>query len=288
MIVEHSALAVAPVAIKPGIHARGPRGRALRRSRTAGASRRPRQPQPAASPHLHAGHTAPSGASDPARPQPPVSQPAPSCAPPPAGQSRRRIAGEDLLLRRAQLGDPYAERALLELHEPLARRVCHGFFLANGESADLLQVARIGLWQAIHCWDPARGTQFRHFAMLVMRREVMMLVTASRAHNQGLLNSACSLHADGGRDGAPPGLTLAEVLAAPARDASDPAEMTLWRERLALILAALPALSEHERGSLSMTLNGLGQPEIGAALGTGAKSINNALQRARHKLRAAL
>jgi RNA polymerase sigma factor (sigma-70 family) len=132
-----------------------------------------------------------------------------------------------------------------------------------------------------------RGTQFRHFAMLVMRREVMMLVSASRAHNQGLLNSASSLY-ECASDGTPGGLMLAEVLAAPARDASDPAEMTLWREQLALILSALPTLSKHERGSLSMTLNGLGQPEIGAELGTDAKSVNNALQRARRKLRAGL
>ena len=115
-----------------------------------------------------------------------------------------------------------------------------------------------------------------------------MLVSASRALNQGLLNGACSLQADCTRADGTHSLTLAEVLAAPARDASDPAEVTVWRERIELILAALPALSEHERGSLSMTLNGLAQPQIGAELGTGAKSVNNALQRARRKLRAAL
>jgi RNA polymerase sporulation-specific sigma factor len=203
-------------------------------------------------------------------------------------RTARSPVGEALLLRRARLGDRRAENALLERHEPLVRRVCRGFFLPNGETGDLLQAARVGLWQSIHCWDPDRGTQFRHFAMLVMRREVMMLVSSSRARNQGLLNSACSLHAEyaPGADGA--NRTLAEMLAAPARDANDPAEITLWRERLALILAGLPALSEHERGSLAMTLNGLGQPEIGAELGTGAKSVNNALQRARKKLRAAL
>jgi RNA polymerase sporulation-specific sigma factor len=202
-------------------------------------------------------------------------------------QSARNVS-EELLLRRAQRGDPHAERLLIELHEPLARQLCRGFFLANGDSADLLQAARLGLWLAIHRWDPVRGRQFRPFAALVVRREVMMLVTASRARNQALLNTACPLHADCGRENGGSGLSLAELVAAPARDAFDPAEVTLTRERLEMILGALPALSEHERGSLGMSLNGLSQSEIGVALGSGAKSVNNALQRARRKLSAAL
>jgi RNA polymerase sporulation-specific sigma factor len=195
---------------------------------------------------------------------------------------------EELLLRRAQCGDHHAERLLIELHEPLARQICKGFFLDNGDRADLMQAARIGLWQAIHGWDRLRGSRFRPFAALVMRREVMMLVTASRARNQVLLNGACSLDGDASPRNGSDGLSLSEMLAAPVRDASDPAEVTLARERLQLILAALPALSEHERGSLSMTLNGLSQTEIGTAVGAGAKSVNNALQRARRKLSAAL
>jgi len=187
-------------------------------------------------------------------------------------------------LQRAQRGDKHAERLLIELYEPLARQICRGFFLANGDSSDLLQATRIGLWQAIHGWDPLRGSRFRPFATLVMRREVMMLVTASRARNQMLLNGACPLHADAGGEHFPRGLSLAEMLAAPARDAADPAEQTLTRERLQLILQALPALSEHERGSLRMTLNGFTQNKIGASLGGNAKSVNNALQRARRKL----
>jgi RNA polymerase sporulation-specific sigma factor len=199
---------------------------------------------------------------------------------------RTEPLNEQLLLRRAQRGDHHAERLLIELHEPLARHVCRGFFVANGENGDLLQAARIGLWQAIHRWDPLRGSGFRPFAAVVMRREVTMLVTASRSRNQTLLNGACPLHGDGGREGS--GLSLAEVLAAPARDAPDPAEQALARERLHVILRALPSLSEHERGSLSMTMNGVSQNRIGAALDRNAKSVNNALQRARRKLSAAL
>jgi RNA polymerase sporulation-specific sigma factor len=211
-----------------------------------------------------------------------------------AGQSRTPRApgcpwnvSEHFLIARAQRGDRQAEHWLIQRYEPLTRQVASAFFLINGEAADLAQAARTGLFDAIHCWDPARGIQFRHFARMVMRREIMMLVSASRTRNQNFLNTARSLDQECAFREGPneDGLSLAEVLAAPVRDANDPLEVTLGRERLTLILSGLPALSEHERGSLAMALNGFGQQEIAAELSFSAKSVNNALQRARRKLR---
>jgi RNA polymerase sporulation-specific sigma factor len=197
-----------------------------------------------------------------------------------------RTFSEHLLLLRAQAGDYHAERLLITSHEPLARQICRGFFVANGDGGDLLQAARIGLWQAIHRWDPGRRVRFRTFAKVVMRREVMLLVTVSRTLNQGVLNGAFSIDAPAGAEGHSTGLSLGEALDVPAGEAS-PLEAVLLRERLALILAMLPVLSPHERRSLTMTLNGFSQIESGAMTGTGAKSVNNALQRARRKLTAA-
>ena len=158
------------------------------------------------------------------------------------GARRSGFASERLLLAWAQRGDRFAERALIQRYEPLARQIAAGFFLPNGESADLLQAARIGLWRAIEAWDPARGSNFRAFASVIMRREVMLLVTAARTRNQSFLNAARPL--DGGHCAEHEGseLSLVETLAAPPRDASDPAELALARERLGLILAALPSL----------------------------------------------
>ena len=168
------------------------------------------------------------------------------------------------------------------------RRVASGFFLLNGEASDVTQAARIGLYHAIHCWDPSRGVRFRHFAELVMRREIMMVVSAGCTRNQNFINTAFPFEEICSPKRTARQLSLAELLAAPARDANDPVEVTLGRERLRLIVKGLPALSEHERGSLAMTLNGQSQREISRELASSPKSINNALQRARRKLRADL
>jgi RNA polymerase sporulation-specific sigma factor len=195
---------------------------------------------------------------------------------------------ERFLLARAQRGDRVAESLMIERYEWLVRRAASGFFLPNGEASDVTQVARIGLYDAIHCWDPTRRVRFRHFAAMVIRREIMMVVSASRTRNQNFVNTAFSLEETCAPQRTAHQLSLAELLAAPVRDANDPVEVTLGRERLRLILRGLPALSKHERGSLTMTLNGQSQQEISRELASNPKSINNALQRARRKLRADL
>lgn len=199
-------------------------------------------------------------------------------------RSRGRMSSERLLLQLAQRGDRHAEELLIESHEQLALQVCRGFFLADGESADLLQAARIGMWRAIHVWDPDHGKGFRPFALVLMRREVMNLVTASRTYSQMLLSKACSLEAPTSIDERGPALSLAEVLPAPPRAANDPYELARARERLAAIVAALATLSPQEREALRLTLNGLSHTQAGSRIGGDAKRINNALQRARRKL----
>jgi RNA polymerase sigma-H factor len=206
---------------------------------------------------------------------------------PTAGRRRgSRSSRERVLLRLAQGGDRHAEELLIESYEQLVSQVCRGFFLAGGESADLLQAARIGLWRAIHLWDPDRGRGFRPFALVVMRREVMNLVTASRANGQMLLSRACSLEAPMGIDERRHAFSLAEVLPAPARAANDPYELAHTRERLGAIVAALATLSLQEREALRLTLNGLSHAQAGSRIGGDAKTVNNALQRARRKLSA--
>jgi RNA polymerase sporulation-specific sigma factor len=191
-----------------------------------------------------------------------------------------------VLLRLAQRGDRHAEELLIESYEQVATQVCQRFFLVGGESADLLQAARIGLWHAIHVWDPDRGRGFRSFALVLMRREVMNLVTASRFYSQMLLSKACSLEAPTGRDERRPALSLAEVLPAPRSAANDPYELAHAREQLGAIVAALARLSPQEREALRLTLNGLSHAQAGSRIGGDAKRINNALQRARRKLSA--
>jgi RNA polymerase sigma-B factor len=60
--------------------------------------------------------------------------------------------------------DPAAREELLEMYQPVARRMAARYAGVSEPFDDLLQVASLGLLQAIDRFDPGRGTPFIGFA----------------------------------------------------------------------------------------------------------------------------
>lgn len=74
-------------------------------------------------------------------------------------------------------GDAEARQRLLEIHLDYARVVAASFFARRYdqdiEFADLLQLASMGLLEAMDRFDPARGVQFRTFAARRMQGAIL-------------------------------------------------------------------------------------------------------------------
>jgi RNA polymerase sigma-B factor len=70
----------------------------------------------------------------------------------------------DLWRRFAVAGDPRAREQLIELHMPMARRMAARYAGVAEPFDDLLQVAGLGLVNAVDRFDPARGVPFRGYA----------------------------------------------------------------------------------------------------------------------------
>jgi RNA polymerase sporulation-specific sigma factor len=187
---------------------------------------------------------------------------------------------EQRLIRAAKRGDRRAEARLLELYEPMVRRIAGSLYLPGGEREDLAQEARVGILGAIRAWDPSRSVPFRCFAWLCALREANTAVSAARAAKHQPLNHALSLHRPLGEEGAP----LEETLVATVRPDDDPVAKTLGRERLRGILDCTRALTELERGALALSANDCKHRDSARVLGVGERAVNNALQRARRKL----
>jgi RNA polymerase sporulation-specific sigma factor len=201
-----------------------------------------------------------------------------------AGEARRPSSPTALwerrLIERAKRGDRVAQAELVELYEPLVRGIARRLYLPGGDRDDLAQHARLGVIDATRSWDPSRRVPFRAFAWLCAVREARMAVNSARSGKHQAVNGARPLD-DAGGDGLP----LAETLAATGRGDEDPEAKVLAREWLNEILARARTLTPLERRSLELSLNGLGYREIAATLGVQPRAVNNALQRARRKLR---
>lgn len=137
-------------------------------------------------------------------------------------------------------------------YRPLALKISASYFIPGQEAEDVRQEALVALWVAASEYDKERGT-FPPFARVVIHRRLQEVV---RQANTGK-------H-----------LALTEA----ARDFDVPAPDVHIDGRLGRMLDALPALSDLERRALAASLNG--QP-------IGSKQHDNALQRARTKLRRA-
>lgn len=158
---------------------------------------------------------------------------------------------------------------LLELADAIA--ACWTIPGADGD--DVRQLARIAAWEATRQHDAGRGVPLTAFARMVVKARLYDAWRAATARKHDLLTAAV-------RHGVADDGSERDVLAGVADDRADVLELVSQRERLGRIVAAVPLLTELERAALADVSSGRLGPRA-------SKRLDNAVQRARRKLRAA-
>jgi len=153
----------------------------------------------------------------------------------------------------------------------LARSIAAGYFWPGAERQDIVQEAEIGLWIAARAWDPAGTATFKTFAALVIHRRLTTLLKSALRERQRALNEAMRAVVNDDGDE----VALVELVP----DQFDTERVVVARDTLARLVAALEHLSPLERAAVARAANGERY--------AGEKNIDNALTRARIKLRKA-
>ena len=83
------------------------------------------------------------------------------------------------LWRLASNGDAGAEEELIERYGRMVRVCARPYFLAGGDSEDLIQEGMLGLLSAIRRYDEASGASFKTFAETCIRNRVLEAVKAA-------------------------------------------------------------------------------------------------------------
>lgn len=168
-----------------------------------------------------------------------------------------------------QLVREYAERA-----RAYARSL--GWKLPGADQDDLEQEALIGLLRAVRYYDPALGVPFwPTFARMCIHRWLAWTLRRDNRERAKVLSRAARVL----RNEEGELLAITEIVPDPCADVARIAE---GRRELRALLEALPLLSELERRAVAGRLQGYSYAELGEH-----GSIDNALQRARTKLRRA-
>lgn len=157
--------------------------------------------------------------------------------------------------------------AIMARFEPRLRRWTMGYYIPDGDWEDVLQVARIGLWEAIRDHDPARP--FPPFAKACVMRRLADELRRAHRHSHQVLTSAT-------RE------TLVEVFHAPT---SEPDRGLLEREHQDdLMRRARDNCSLFEWQVLCWRRREQSFEAIATKLGCTVKAVDNAISRAKRKL----
>ena len=179
-----------------------------------------------------------------------------------------------------------AEEILFEKYKPLIVRFAKKIYpIASNvglELNDLIQEGMLGLNQAIKYYDEKKDAHFYTFAKTCIERKMITLLNNQRRLKHKILNESLSLD----HTGEDKMYGIESVL----KDSSnDPELVLLTKEREEkLIRETREALTDFEDEVFMLRINQFTYDEIASILEKDKKSIDNALQRIRTKMKGIL
>ena len=100
---------------------------------------------------------------------------------------------EDLqLVLRARNGDTKAMDTLIRRYTGFVRLKSSSYFLAGGDSEDLIQEGLIGLYKAVRDFRSDKETSFRSFAELCITRQIITAIKTATRFKHSPLNTYVS------------------------------------------------------------------------------------------------
>src|SRR6188472_4435981 len=197
-------------------------------------------------------------------------------------RAARELADLQLVMR-ARNGDSTALDALIKRYAGFVRLKASSYFIAGGDSEDLIQEGLIGLYKAVRDFRADKETSFRSFAELCVTRQIITAIkTATRFKHQPLNQYVSFSHTPAGQD-TDGECTLGDAL--PGSAVEEPSVVVISTEELqSLVFTLGTGLSKLESESLRLYLEGSSYEEMAAELGCDTKTIDNALQRVKRKV----
>ena len=171
---------------------------------------------------------------------------------------------------------------LIRRYTSFVRLKASSYFLAGGDSEDLIQEGLIGLYKAVRDFSPEKAS-FRSFAELCVTRQIITAIkTATRFKHQPLNAYVSFGHTPAGQD-SDSECTLGDALPGPG--VHEPSVCVISTEELqSLVFTLGTGLSNLESEALRLYLEGSSYEEMAEELGCDTKTIDNALQRVKRKI----
>ena len=205
-----------------------------------------------------------------------------------SGTSAKHIKTEDyktmpdeLIATWANEGDVFALDFLIRKYKNFVKAKSRSYFLIGGDPEDIIQEGMIGLFKAIRDYDVEKNSNFKAFAELCVKRQIITAIKTATRQKHIPLNSYVSLNKPIYNDDSE--RTLLDVLK--GKRSMNPETLYISREEVTSIKEKIgKILSKFEWEVLTCYLAGESYQEIATDLNKPVKSIDNALQRVIKKI----
>ncbi len=175
---------------------------------------------------------------------------------------------DERLVEEYKSGDQYAFDEIYERYKKAVKIIANKFFLQGGNKDDLLQEGTIGLVKAVNAYNGS--VAFSNFAFTCIRNNIISAVLSYACKRHSFLNEGISL------DDKEVGSIAFE----------DPLNLVIENEEKEEYISKIEVLlSDAEKDVLNLALKGYSYKEIALELDKNPKSIDNAIQRIKNKLK---
>lgn len=184
---------------------------------------------------------------------------------------------DEALVDLAVRGDSDAIAVLLSRYLVLVRHDVRRYHVSGIEADDLFQEAMIGFLNAVRTYRRRTGTPFRSYAAVCMHRHVASVVRWGLRQKNRPLDGYVPLDDP---------LSQTALADGSLSSAEDPEQLHIEREEQKAIRRQIQfLLSDLEKEVLRLYLACVSYEDMAKCLNTSVKSVDNALQRIRRKLR---
>ncbi len=186
---------------------------------------------------------------------------------------------DNQLVAEAQAGDMAAEETLIRKYSYIVSRKAKAFYMAGAESDDIMQEGMIGLLKAVRKYEPDKNAAFATFAEICVTSQMISAIRSAGRNKNKPLNTSVSIY-EPEDEGMPLGETLEANLA------ETPEQMLLFKDVIYYILNNGDKIfSDFEMQVINEAAKGCSRLQIAEKLGKTPKAIDNALQRAKKKIK---
>lgn len=184
---------------------------------------------------------------------------------------------DETLVAAAQGGDRQAEEELIGRYKETVRRRALPYYILGADREDVVQEGMIGLFKAVHGYDATKQASFATYAGVCIERQILDAIKAAARKKHEPLNTSLSMQEeDTERRIAKADYSVAMEELSPWGDFDLMGKVRgEWRE----------SFSEMELAVLERRLAGEDTKTIAEEIGRDPKSVYNAVERMKKKIR---